>query len=84
MNSEKSAHVIKRFALKVGIFSLVALPQALILWESKSVITALSTLSACLCCVLAIVWHERPLASTLNYWDEAYVFAGIALAAQLL
>jgi hypothetical protein len=64
--------VITRFSLKLAVFSAVSGFQVALGWPN--LLFELTTLAALLCVVLALNNLERPLARTLNYWDEALCF----------
>jgi hypothetical protein len=77
----QSRHVLKRFLLKLTIRSLAALAQARAPWGLATAAKLLATFSALICAALALLKDERPIAETLNYWDEAIAFLAIGLAA---
>lgn len=77
----QSRHVLKRFLLKLAILSPAALAQAQAPWGLETAAKSLATFSALICAALALVKGERPIAETLNYWDEAIAFLAIGLAA---
>ena len=80
----QSRYVLKRFLLKLVFLSIAALLQMQAPWGFRIAITTLAIASALLSACLAVSWRERPVAETLNYWDEAAAFLAIGIVAQWL
>ena len=69
---EPSRHVIVRFGLKLAVFVIICGLQ-----EGSggpNLFFEVTALAAVLCIVLALHARERPMGTSLNYWDEALVF----------
>ena len=84
LSNPQSRYVLNRFLLKLVILSIAALAQIQAPWGIKIAVTTLAIFSALLSAGLALFWGERPVAGTLNYWDEVVAFLAIGVAAQLL
>jgi hypothetical protein len=80
----QSRYVLKRFLLKLAFLSVAALAQVQAPWGFRVAVTTLAILSALFSAGLAVFWRERPIAATLNYWDEAVVFMAVGVVAQWL
>lgn len=78
----QSRYALKRFLLKLAMLSIAALAQVQAPWGLVIATTYLAILSALICAGLALVRSERPIAETLNYWDEAFAFLAIGLVAR--
>ena len=80
----QSRHALKRFLLKLAFLSAAVLPQAHGPWGFKVALMTLAIASAMISLGLAAFFRERPIARTLNYWDEAVVFLAVGVAARWL
>jgi hypothetical protein len=72
----RSWHVIARFCLKLALFSIVCGFQ--VASGGPNLFFDMTVLAALLCAILAVRARERPVAKSLNYWDEALVFGLIS------
>ena len=69
---EASRHVIVRFSLKLAVFLIICGLQTRS--GGPNPFFEVAALAAALCVVLALHARERPMGTSLNYWDEAVVF----------
>ncbi|QRM34382.1 hypothetical protein [Microvirga sp. VF16] len=69
---EASRHVIVRFGLKLAVFLIICGLQTGS--GGPTLFFEVAALAAVLCIVLALHARERPMDTSLNYWDEAVVF----------
>jgi hypothetical protein len=76
LSDPQSRYVLNRFLLKLVVLSNVAPAQIQAPLGIKIAVTTLAIFSALLSAGLALVWGERPVAGTLNYWDEVAAFFG--------
>jgi len=77
--SRKNRYALKRFAIKLGIILLGALPQSRMPWGFGKALIAVTAFSALIDIFLAIYFRERPMSHTFNHWDEAAAFIAISL-----
>ena len=76
----QSRYVLNRFLAKLAVLSIGAAAQARAPWGLRIAIVSIALVSAMTSSGLAMFWHERPAADSLNYWDEAVWFLGIGIA----
>lgn len=69
---ESSRHVVVRFSLKLAVFLIICGLQTSS--GGPNPFFEVTALAAVLCMVLALHARERPMGTSLNYWDEAVVF----------
>jgi hypothetical protein len=80
----QSRSVLKRFLVKIAILSIAALAVVEAFGGLRIAVTDLAMFSGLVSCGLAVFRRQRPMAGSLNYWDEAAAFLAIAAAAQWL
>jgi hypothetical protein len=78
LERSRSRFVAQRFALKLVILLAVSIGFVPSLYGALG---DLALLTGAMCSILAVQRGERPLARTLNYWDEACCFGLIACLA---
>jgi hypothetical protein len=74
--TSRSDYVLHRFGFRLGILLLITAGQSLLGYQTAFFDLVPLFVGACI--TLAIFKKERPLAQTLNHWDEACGFGLIA------